>query len=42
MVMADHVAKVLCWYDAGYGYAHRAVDLILRFAALDSKAEAVA
>ncbi len=42
MVLGDHLSKTLSWYDAGYGYAHRAVDLLLRFGQLDSKAEAAA
>ncbi len=31
MVMGDHVSKTLSWYDNGWGYAHRVVDLINRF-----------
>jgi glyceraldehyde 3-phosphate dehydrogenase len=31
MVMGDHVSKTLSWYDTGWGYAHRVVDLINRF-----------
>jgi glyceraldehyde 3-phosphate dehydrogenase len=42
MVMGEHVSKTLCWYDAGYGYAHRAVELIQRFAELDGKREKAA
>jgi glyceraldehyde 3-phosphate dehydrogenase (phosphorylating) len=42
MVMGDHVSKTLCWYDAGYGYAHRAVDLIKRFEQLDANREKAA
>lgn len=42
MVMGDRVSKTLCWYDAGYGYAHRAVELIQRFAELDGGQEKVA
>ena len=42
MVMGEHVSKTLCWYDAGYGYAHRAVELIQRYAALDGKKEKAA
>ncbi len=36
MVQGDRVSKTLTWYDAGYGYAHRAVELISRFAELDA------
>ena len=32
MVLGDRVSKTLSWFDSGYGYAHRAVDLIERFA----------
>ena len=42
MVMGDRVSKTLCWYDAGYGYAHRAVELIERFAELDGEREKAA
>jgi glyceraldehyde 3-phosphate dehydrogenase len=42
MVMGDKVSKTLSWYDAGYGYAHRAVELIQRFAELDGGREKAA
>jgi glyceraldehyde 3-phosphate dehydrogenase len=42
MILGDHVSKTLVWYDAGYGYAHRAVELIQRFAELDSRGKAAA
>src|SRR5215470_12376363 len=42
MVMGEHVSKTLCWYDAGYGYAHRAVELIRKYAELDGKRERAA
>jgi len=35
MTLADRVSKTLSWYDSGYGYAHRAVDLLGRYAALE-------
>jgi glyceraldehyde 3-phosphate dehydrogenase len=38
MVLEDRVSKTLCWYDNGWGYAHRVVELIERF--VDSDAEA--
>ena len=38
MVMGDHVSKTLAWYDNGWGYAHRVVDLINRFTALEKQA----
>lgn len=38
MTLADRVSKTLCWYDSGYGYAHRAVDLLDRYAALEAAA----
>lgn len=31
MVMDNHVSKTLAWYDNGWGYAHRVVDLIHKF-----------
>jgi glyceraldehyde 3-phosphate dehydrogenase len=40
MVLGDKVSKTISWYDSGYGYAHRAVDLIERFVQLDPAAEA--
>jgi glyceraldehyde 3-phosphate dehydrogenase len=40
MVLEDKVSKTISWYDSGYGYAHRAVDLIERFVELDRAAEA--
>jgi glyceraldehyde 3-phosphate dehydrogenase len=36
MVLGDRVSKTLVWFDNGWGYAHRAVDLIRRFGELDS------
>lgn len=35
MVLRGRVSKTLSWYDNGWGYAHRVVDLIERFARLD-------
>jgi glyceraldehyde-3-phosphate dehydrogenase/erythrose-4-phosphate dehydrogenase len=40
MVLGEKLSKTISWYDSGYGYAHRAVDLIERFARLDRAAEA--
>jgi glyceraldehyde 3-phosphate dehydrogenase len=40
MVLGDRVSKTLCWFDNGWGYAHRAVDLIQRFGLLDREAAA--
>ena len=34
MVLGDRVSKTLTWYDNGWGYAHRVVDLVQRMAAL--------
>lgn len=31
MVMGNHVSKTLAWYDNGWGYSHRVVDLIHKF-----------
>jgi glyceraldehyde 3-phosphate dehydrogenase len=42
MVLGDNVSKTISWYDSGFGYAHRAVDLVERFAALDRAAESAA
>ena len=38
MVMGDRVSKTLAWYDNGWGYAHRVVDLINRFTAMEKEA----
>ncbi len=38
MVLGDRVSKTIAWYDAGWGYAHRAIDLLERFLALDREA----
>ena len=34
MVLDDRVSKTLAWYDNGWGYANRVVDLIHRFGAI--------
>jgi glyceraldehyde 3-phosphate dehydrogenase len=41
MVIGKRLSKTLAWYDNGWGYAHRAIDLMRRFAELDRR-EAVA
>ena len=38
MVLEGQVSKTLSWYDNGWGYAHRVVDLIRRFAEVDKEA----
>jgi glyceraldehyde 3-phosphate dehydrogenase len=38
MVLGDRVSKTLTWYDNGWGYAHRVVDLLYRFIELDKEA----
>ena len=40
MVLGDRVSKTLAWYDNGWGYAHRVVDLIERMAEIEKKEEA--
>lgn len=37
MTLGDRVSKTLSWFDSGYGYAHRAVDLVERYAALEAR-----
>jgi glyceraldehyde 3-phosphate dehydrogenase len=37
MTMGDDLCKVVAWYDNGWGYVHRAVDLIERFAAMEAR-----
>jgi glyceraldehyde 3-phosphate dehydrogenase len=38
MVLEERVSKTLVWYDNGWGYANRVVDLIGRFAELEEEA----
>jgi glyceraldehyde 3-phosphate dehydrogenase len=38
MVLGGHVSKTLAWYDNGWGYAHRVVDLIGRFTQMEKEA----
>ena len=38
MVQKENVSKTLAWYDNGYGYAHRVVDLIKKFMEIDKEA----
>jgi len=38
MVQQDKVSKTLVWYDNGWGYAHRVVDLIYKFYDMDKEA----
>jgi glyceraldehyde 3-phosphate dehydrogenase len=39
MTLADRVSKTLTWFDNGWGYAHRVVDLVRRFRQLDRAAQ---
>lgn len=38
MVLDEKVSKTLAWYDNGWGYAHRVVDLIRRFGEMNREA----
>ena len=38
MVQKENVSKTLSWYDNGWGYTHRVVDLIRKFMELDKEA----
>jgi glyceraldehyde 3-phosphate dehydrogenase len=38
MTIGDDVSKTICWFDSGFGYTHRAVDLLERLASLDKEA----
>lgn len=40
MVLEDRVSKTLGWYDNGWGYAHRVVDLVSRLAQMEKEAAA--
>lgn len=35
MVLGEKVSKTISWFDNGWGYAHRVVDLLRKFRALD-------
>lgn len=35
MVLAERISKTLAWFDNGWGYAHRVVDLVEMFHAMD-------
>jgi glyceraldehyde 3-phosphate dehydrogenase len=35
MVLGERVSKTLAWFDNGWGYAHRVVDLVRQLAALE-------
>ena len=37
MTLGERVGKTLTWYDSGYGYAYRAVELVERFAAAEAR-----
>lgn len=37
MVMKENVSKTLAWYDNGWGYAHRVVDLIRKFKEIEKE-----
>ncbi len=37
MLSGGKVSKTLSWFDAGYGYAQRAVELVERFAAMEAR-----
>jgi len=36
MCMRERVSKTVSWFDSGYGYAHRAIELVERYAELDA------
>ncbi|MEO8432332.1 MAG: type I glyceraldehyde-3-phosphate dehydrogenase [Acidobacteriota bacterium] len=38
MTMRESVSKTVSWFDSGFGYAHRAIELLGRYDALDRKA----
>jgi glyceraldehyde 3-phosphate dehydrogenase len=37
MVIGQRLSKTLSWFDNGWGYAHRAIDLVKRFAELERR-----
>ncbi len=38
MILGENVSKTLAWYDNGWGYAHRVVDLIEKFIDVEKEA----
>jgi glyceraldehyde 3-phosphate dehydrogenase len=36
MCLRERVSKTVSWFDSGYGYAHRAIELVERYAELDA------
>ena len=38
MVLEEKVSKTLSWYDNGFGYANRVVDLLRHFGSMDREA----
>ena len=38
MTLGERISKTLSWFDSGYGYAHRAVELVERCAELETAA----
>jgi glyceraldehyde 3-phosphate dehydrogenase len=38
MALGDKVSKTITWFDNGWGYAHRVIDLLQRFRQLDGEA----
>jgi len=38
MVQKENISKTLAWYDNGWGYTHRVVDLIRKFMEIDKEA----
>jgi glyceraldehyde 3-phosphate dehydrogenase len=38
MTIGERLSKTLTWYDNGWGYAHRAIDLVKRFGDLERRA----
>ena len=37
MVLGDRISKTIAWYDNGWGYAHRVIDLINRFKEIEQQ-----
>ena len=37
MITADQLLKTLCWYDNGWGFASRILDVVDAYAALEAK-----
>ena len=41
MVLGQNLVKIIAWFNNGWGYTHRAVEILRRFAEMDGKGSEV-